>query len=202
METKPLPKIEAIDPPAALWNRGGSATFYRVTSAPGVRMDGILAVSMSSHEPHYYEGSRRTTMHAPSVYVELCPTFADESGGRGRGDMPVTINGKEYNPLIGYARAEFLPDSYPHYPRATVGGREWAISSSVGSYDAWTDAARELIYRVIEAIAAEYVTDERWHAQRLSDADYAVNRATDEADKANAALADAIAARDAIKAER
>ena len=208
MTTKTIAQYEQIEKPAHLWNRGGKATFYRVTPVKGARIDGTFAVGMTSHEANvgYRESGLPRNVHAPAMWVDLSPSLEDSTGGVASEREPLTINGKVYDARFG-ARAELVPaapNDYreQYYRRVTVGGMDYLVTSRFDAWDGFSDSARRILHSVVEAIAAEYITDERWHAQKVSEADYKVSRATEKRDEAQKVLDEAIATLETIKAER
>jgi hypothetical protein len=210
MNTSAVASYQQVTRPD-LWN-GRDGTFYRLTPVKGARVDGTVYVGMTSHETDDYSAGRPrpVKVDCPAMWVDLSPSLADtrQYGGRvissvGSEREPITVNSKVYDARFG-ARVEFLPASKndhraQHYPLATVGGRVYLISARFDSWDGITDSARDVLRAVITAIAAEYVTDARWHAQRISSAEYQVSRRTEDCDKAQKELDAAVAELAAIR---
>lgn len=201
MTTANFQKIDAGN----LFVRNGAA-FYRITPAKGARVDGAVSVGVTSHEAmtHY----REPKLTCPAMWVDYTPMLADESyaacGGRNR--VLITVNGREYGEGFGESvsgRVEFLPaENNQHlakyYPVATVAGSKYYLRASVSQFDHVTDKAREALNAVAAAIAAEFVTDERWHAYQVDQAQRAVSSATEDRDKAQAKLDEAVAVLDGL----
>ena len=182
---------------------GREGTFYAIN---GARIDGTVYVGMTSHETQDYSGDRSVKVHAPSMWVDLSPSRADAHGGVSSEREPITVNGKVYDARFG-ARVEYLPAAADdhraqYYPIAVVDGRRYLVSVRFDSWDGLTDSARKMIGDVLQAIAAEYVTDARWHAQRVSEATYARDRALEKVIGAEAELARLQAVLDAIESDR
>jgi hypothetical protein len=207
-------KFEQIERPDNLWARN-NASWYRITPGKGARIEGIVSVGITSREQTNYSGERPVKVDCPAMWVELSPAIADDRGGCSSERLPITINGVQRDERFG-AEVELLPASREDGHRdsylrrvieaiaeeyMTVNGVSYFVTSRL-NYTTLSDSARKLVRSVIEAIAAEYITDERWHAYRVSQAEYAVDRAAQELDKAQAALDSAVAARTAVKAER
>lgn len=62
------------------------------------------------------------------------------------------------------------------------------MSARFDSWDGMTDSARDVLRAVLTAIAGEYVTDARWQAHLVSQAENQVTRRTEDRDKANPPL--------------
>jgi hypothetical protein len=173
------------------------ATFYHLTRVKGAQVEGTISVGISSDEvsvPGRASWEPKETV--PALWIDYTPNHADESyspsGGRSR--EVITINGKSYGE--GFAagvsgRVEFLPTTgnrehmAKFYRFATVGGKEYYLRGTVSQYDnVKSDRARDVLNATAEAIAAEYVTDQRWHAFRISQAEYQVNREREAVEKA------------------
>lgn len=186
-----------------LFAREGSG-FYRVTPAKGARVDATVSVGVSSHDVDAYFGDRREKVTAPAMWVDYTPFHADTRSTR----EIMTVNGREYGEGFGGSvsgRVEFMPaDHYAHlakyYPAATVDGREYYLRATISQFDSVTDKARELLNGIAAEIAAEYVTDARWHAFQVSQAEYRVARATEARNEAQAKLDVAQAALEALQA--
>jgi hypothetical protein len=184
-------QFEKIDQPANLWARNG-ASFYRVTPAKGARIEGVVSVGITSRDQTDYADARPVKVDCPAMWVDLSPTIADDRGGCSSDRLPIIINGKARDERFG-ATVELIPagtddhrDEY--YSRITVNGADYFITSRMDSYNSLSDSARKLVYSVIQAIAAKYITDERWRAHLVGQADYQVQRATEDRDKAQQAL--------------
>lgn len=190
-----------------LWNRGGASSFFRITAVKGARVDGTIAVGMTSHDvDDWSRGSGRPhKVNAPAMWVDLSPSVADERGGIGRDREPLRVNGKTYEARFG-ARVEFLPAGKndhraQHYPSVSVADKSYLISARFDAWDGFTDSARDILRAVLQAIAAEYVTGERWHAQQVSQAQHKVDRAQDKVNEAQRDLDAAQAELDSIRNE-
>ncbi len=170
-----------------------NASFYSVTPVKGARVDGTVSVGVTSHEvdvagARHWEPKRTV----PAMWIDYTPMHADDMGQR---DL-ITVNGRTYGEGFGASvsgRVEFMPaDSYSHlgtcYPSATVDGVKYYLRATVNQFDHVTDKARDVLNAVAAAIAAEFVTDERWHDFQVAQAEYRVDRATEERDKAQTAL--------------
>jgi hypothetical protein len=192
-----------------LYTRNGAA-FYRVTPVKGARVDGTVSVGVSCHD-YTVPGWRswEPKRECPAMWIDYTPNYADDSyspnGGRSR--ETITVNGREYGE--GFAagvggRVEFIPAEgndhlAKYYPQTTVDGSAYYLRASVSQFDHVTDKARELLNDVAAAIAAEFVTDERWLAFRISQAEYRVKNATKARDDAQSKLDDAVAALEALR---
>jgi hypothetical protein len=182
------------------------ASFYRLTPVKGARVEGTVSVGVTSHDvtvsgSHSWEPKRTV----PAMWIDYTPSFEDRKHGSRE---LLTVNGREYGAGFGESvsgRVEFMPaDAYEHlskyYPSATVDGTKYYLRATINQFDSVTDKAREVLDAVASAIAAEYVTDERWHAYRVSQAEYAVARATEDRDKAQGKLDVALAELQALTA--
>lgn len=186
-----------------LYTRNGS-TLYRVTPVKGARVDGTVSVAVSTHD-YTVPGTRNwePKRECPAMWIDYTPNYANDSyspsGGRSR--ETITVNGREYGE--GFAasvggRVEFIPaDSNEHlarfYPQTTVDGNDYYLRATVNQCDHVTDKAGDALNAVAAAIAAEFVTDERWLAFRISQAEYRVKRDTEARDEAQTKLDDSLA---------
>jgi hypothetical protein len=173
------------------------ASFYRLAPVKGARVEGTVSVGVTSHDvtvPGAASWEPKRTV--PAMWIDYTPSFEDRKHGSRK---LLTVNGREYG--AGFesvsGRVEFMPaDAYGHlsqyYPSTTVDGTKYYLRATVNQFDSVTDKAREVLDDVAAAIAAEFVTDERWHAYRVSQAEYAVARATEDRDKAQAKLDEAL----------
>lgn len=172
------------------------AEFYRVTPVKGARVDGTFAVGASSDEirdPRDYYAPQITV---PAIYVDYTPQTADNTTND---RAPLTVNGKTYGEGFGNSvsgRVEFLPvESNAHlgdyYQKTTVAGVEYYVRGGVSYFDGVSDAARKVLSATAAAIAAEFMTDERWHAYLVRQAEYRVERARKEVEETAAKLAEA-----------
>jgi hypothetical protein len=168
-----------VNPPEGVWTgRGGD--WYQISPVKGARISGTVQVGMTSHEANDHSGNRTVKVHSPAMWVDLSPSLVDKWGGSGSERLPLTVNGKEYVARFG-GRVEFLPSTAGDYRRefyrvVEVGGRDYLVSAHIDSWDGLSDSARSIVYAVLEAIAAEYVTDSRWHDQQTKEAHYAMKR--------------------------
>lgn len=180
-----------------LYHRNG-AGFYQITAVKGARVDGVVSVGVTSHEvdqPGAAHWEPKRTV--PAMWIDYTPMHADDKGQR----ELLTVNGREYGEGFGGSvsgRVEFMPaDSYGHlsqyYPAAIINGDKYLLRATVNQFDHVTDKAREALNAVAAAIAAEFVTDDRWHTYLVSQAEHRVDRATEERDKAQQALDAAVA---------
>jgi hypothetical protein len=176
-----------------LLERNG-ASFYRLTPVKGARVEGTVSVGVTSKDVSSSDawGPKRTV---PAMWIDYTPSFKD------RGRELLTVNGRQYGAGFGESvsgRVEFMPaDAYEHlskyYPSATVDGTKYYLRATINQFDTVTDKASDVLNAVAAVIAAEFVTDERWHAYRVSQAEYAVTHATEDRDKAQAKLDEALA---------
>ena len=196
MNTTAVASFQQVERPD-LYQRNG-ASFYAITPVKGARVEGTVSVGVTSHEvdipgARHWEPKRTV----PAMWIDYTPMLADDTGKR---DL-ITVNGRQYGEGFGASvsgRVEFMPaGSYGHlakyYPSATVDGETFYLRATINQFDHVTDKARDVLNAVAAAIAAEYVTDERWHAYCVSQAEYRVNRATEDRDKAQTALDVAVA---------
>lgn len=185
--------------------RRNNASFYSVTPVKGARVEGVVSVGVTSHEvdvPSARSWEPKRTV--PAMWIDYTPMHADDTGER---DL-ITVNGRQYGE--GFAasvsgRVEFMPaDSYAHlstyYPSAIVDGEKYYLRATISQFDHVTDKARDVLNAVAAGIAGEFVTDKRWHAYLVSQAEYKVNRATEDRDKAQSALDAAVAELKALNA--
>lgn len=207
MSTATMAHYEAIERPENLWGgRGGQ--FYRIVPVKGAKAQGIISVGMTSQcvTDSYGPGGRPVQVSAPVMWVDLSPARMDHHGKCGSEREALVINGKTYDARFG-ARVEFLPAAAndhrsQYYPLLTVGHRRYVVDVRFDSWDAFTDAARKVLTDVLLAIAMEYVTGERWHGQRVKDAEYKVERAQADFDSASEKLAVAQDRLVTVKAEK
>lgn len=163
-----------------LYVRNG-ASFYQLTPAKGARVDGTISVAVSAHETQRPGAtSHYDKINAPAMWIDYTPNHAD-----GNGRQLLSVNGKEYG--AGFAgsisgNVEFIPASEHnghlanHYLSVTVDGADYYVSGRFNMFDKVSDKAREVLNATVEAIAAEYVTSERWHAYKVARAQDAVKR--------------------------
>jgi hypothetical protein len=185
-----------------LLERNG-ASFYRLTPVKGARVEGTVSVSVTSHDvtiPGSNSWEPKRTV--PGMWVDYTPSFKDKAGRK-----LLTVNGREYGAGFGESvsgRVEFMPaNSYKYlskygHPTAIIDGVTYYVRATVNQFDSVTDKAREVLNDVAELIATEFVTDARWHAYRVSQAEYAVGRAIEDRDKAQAKLDAARAVLDSL----
>jgi hypothetical protein len=172
------------------------ASFYRIAPVKGARAEGTVSVGVTSHDvtvPGAASWEPKRTV--PAMWIDYTPSFEDRKHG---GRESLTVNGREYGAGSVSGRVEFMPaDGYEHlsqyYPSATVNGTKYYLRATVSQFDSVTDKARDVLDSVAAAIAAEFVTDARWHAYRVSQAEYAVAHATEDRDKAQGKLDVALA---------
>jgi hypothetical protein len=134
---------------------------------------------------------------SPGIYVDLAPRYLDE-GRTPNGRRPLQVNSKSY-PLL-FADVTFLPssegdDRTQWYPQTTVDGQLYVVAVRFQYARGLTEVASKTVRPVLEKIALEYVTTERWHQEHIQEA----IRAVDAAKKVVAAkLADLDTANDAL----
>ncbi len=207
--TTPVASFRQVDRPD-LYQRD-RASFYEITPVKGARVEGTVSVGVSSHEVDV-PGARswEPKRTCPAMWIDYTPNFAD--GPRPEhtsGRETITINGREYGE--GFAasvsgRVEFMPaDDYAHlvayYPAAAIDGTKYYLRATISQFDHVTDKASDVLNAVAAAIAAEFVTDERWLEFRISQAGYQVARRTEDRDQAQQKLDAAVAELDAIRSD-
>jgi hypothetical protein len=206
----PLANFEAVTRDD-LYQRHECA-FYSLTPAKGARVEATISVGISSDD-YRMPGTQHWEPKAmvPAMWVDYTPDHANESyssaGGRSRETM--TVNGKEYGEGFGASvsgRVEFIPAQSRNrdhlakfYRFATVGGTEYYVRGTISYFDHVSDKAREVLNATVEAIAIEYVTDERWHAHRVTVAERKVQREREAVAEAQAKLEKAQQELDGLK---
>ena len=155
----------------------GGDTFYRITPTKGARVDGVIAVRMWTNYPQNTRvGPRRgelnKTAPSPAMKVDLTPCYVDQRYTP-NGRKPLLVNGKSY-PLL-YATVNFLPSSVEDYRtewyrQATVDGQLYIVQVLLEWRPQLTDLARKVLEPLLQDIALEYVTAERWHQECIQDA--------------------------------
>ncbi len=184
------------------------ASFYAISPVKGARVEGTVSVGVTSHEvdvPGARSWEPKRTV--PAMWIDYTPD-RKEPWFDGTTRNLITVNGRQYGEGFGASvngRVEFMPaDSYGHlvnyYPAATVDGVKYFLRATISMFDSVTDKARDVLNAVAAAIAAEFVTDERWHAFKVSQAEYRVARATEKRDEAQQALDAALAELKALNA--
>lgn len=182
-----------------LQDHDGCDTFYGITPVKGARVEGVIAVRMFS----FYGQDRWgkpviKDPPSPGVYVDLAPRYLDE-GRTPNGRRPLQVNSKSY-PLL-FAEVTFLPssaldDRKQWYPQTTVDGQLYVVSVRLQHTPGLTEIASKILRPLLEKIALEYVTTERWHEEHIQEA----IRAVDAAKKVVAAKqADLDAANDGLR---
>lgn len=178
---------------------------YRVTPAPGARIEGTFSVALSMKITEWWEEGDTRRQHSllPELYFTLAPNLLNEQGGTlyeegSSVHEPFRVNGKDYGGS-GTAYVRFEPkaqigDRGDAFPAATFEGVEGYLRASF-SYTGLSDAARAVVGKTIEAIAADYLTEERWLRYQIAKADEVVEKARTEVHKAEEALAQAHEAR-------
>ena len=202
MNTSAVANFQQVERPDLLLRN--NAGFHRITPVKGARVDGVVSVGVTSHEvdvPGMRQWEPKRTV--PAMWIDYTSTHTDTSVR----DL-ITVNGRAYGE--GFAasvsgRVEFMPaDSYGHlsqyYPSATVDGKKYYLRATINQFDNVTDKTRDALNAVAAAIAGEFVTDERWHAHLVAQAEYRVERATEERDKALTALDAAVTELKALNA--
>lgn len=170
-----IPNYEAVlaGQESDLEGHDGQDTFYRITPAKGARVDGTIAVRMFS-----YYGQDRWGKPAvkdppsPGMYVDLAPRYLDE-GRTPNGRRPLQVNSKSY-PLL-FADVMFLPssahdDRTQWYPQTTVDGQLYVVAVRFQYTPGLTETASKILRPLLEKIAMEYVTTERWHEEHIQEA--------------------------------
>lgn len=180
-----IPNYEAVSG-EGLYARNG-AVFYKVTPAKGARVEGIVSVGMSYDEvPADSQRPYGDKVMVPALWIDYTPQLADGSYSNGvRTRQTLTVNGKEYGEGFGASvsgRVEFIPAKgnefrAQYWAKDTVDGVDYLISGSVSQFDYVSDAARKTLSALAEAIAVEFITDERWHAERVEVAKYRLKSA-------------------------
>lgn len=167
-----------------------NGALYRLTPDKGAKVDGVIVVGMTYHA---VKGERYgDETNAPEMWIDYTPSRNDDMGRH-----LLTVNGKEYGEGFGNTvsgRVQFHParEWCDYYPVVTVGGQSYEVRASIGQWDNVSDAAGRVLNATATAIALEYVTDERWHAQRVKMARRDVERAEKAAAEASDALTEAV----------
>jgi hypothetical protein len=179
-------------------DHGGQDTFYEVTPAKGARVEGVIAVRMFSYYGQDRWGKPAITdPPSPGMYVTLTPRYLDE-GRTPNGRRPMQVNSKSYPSM--FADVTLLPssahdDRTQWHPQTTVDGQLYVVAVRFQYTPGLTDMASKILRPLLEKIALEYVTTERWHQEHIQEA----IRAVDAAKKVVAAKqADLDAANDAL----
>ncbi|MBO0676806.1 hypothetical protein JRC04_04955 [Mycolicibacterium sp. S2-37] len=185
------------------------SAFAEVSPAKGARVTGTWRVAMSSHTVDEYRGDQRVKETYPSVYFDTAPSHVEPGTNRtvyvdgGASKPSHTVNGVEYGSQMIYVEFYLVTPWRDErgYTRVTVSGQDYhLLARSV--MDAYTDAARKAVDETAVAIAAEFVTDERWLAYRIARAVDAHVSAVKERDDAQAKVDKAFAALQALRQGR
>lgn len=163
-----------------LEDHDGQDTFYEVTPAKGARVEGVIAVRMFSYYGQDRWGKPAITdPPSPGMYVDLAPRDLDQ-GRTPNGRRPLQVNSKSY-PLL-FADVTFLPssahdDRTQWYPQTTVDGQLYVVAVRFQHTPGLTETASKILRPLLEKIALEYVTTERWHQEHIQEAIRAVDAA-------------------------
>lgn len=195
--TTPVAQFAQTEP-GDLSTRGDSATFYSITPVKGARIEGTVAVGVTSHDLDAPERYAPKVSH-PAMWIDFTPA---KQGNKPR--TTIEVNGKTYGAALfesvsGYVEC-YPVAQYSHlvkygYPVVTIDGTDYVLRFRLSMFDTVSPSAHRMMEALANAIAVEYLTSRRWLANVT---DSARRTASNAADALNEAQAKYDAARDAL----
>jgi hypothetical protein len=199
--TTAVPRYRVVQRPD-LMSDPTQDVLYQLT---GARVEGTIAARVTRCSESTGRDRRLETEASPAVHFDLTPLAADKLGHTPNGREHLWVNGKHY-PYLS-ADVNFLPsgpddDRVKWYRQVEFDGELYVLSvrfQSTGLGTGLTDGARNVLSVVLESIAVEFLTLERWHERHIREAVRAIDTAKQNVAAKQEALEEAHAAeRDAV----